>query len=179
MNELTDALSLLFSRKDSRRVFILSTVLFILILLVALNGKNALEVLSFTSLSFVQKISLSLQTLFQLGNTFTLPALLLSVLGSLLGGINLSLAYTYMRLRGEIILRSGLYSGIGLLMAFLGVGCAACGTALLSVLLGFFGFSTMLSVFPYQGEELGYIGIIILLIATYTLSRKVVSPAVC
>ena len=84
-----------------------------------------------------------------------------------------------MRLRGEIILRSGLYSGIGLLMAFLGVGCAACGTALLSVLLGFFGFSTMLSVFPYQGEELGYIGIIILLIATYTLSRKVVSPAVC
>lgn len=82
-------------------------------------------------------------------------------------------------MRGEIILRSGLYSGAGLILAFLGVGCAACGTALISILLGVFGFSTMLQVFPYQGEEVGYIGLLILLIATYSLSQKVAAPSVC
>src|SRR3989344_5102268 len=107
-------------------------------------------------------------TLFDIKNTFTAGSLILATLGSLLGGINLSLAYTYMRLRGEIILHSGLYSGIGLIFAFLGVGCAACGTALFSVILGFFGFSAMLNLLPYQGQEIGYIGLIILCIATYS-----------
>jgi len=96
-----------------------------------------------------------------------------------LGGINISLAYTYMRLRGQIILRSGLYSGIGVFMAFLGIGCAACGTALLSILLGFFGLSAMLNLLPYQGQEIGYIGLIFLSIASYSLAQKVSAPNVC
>jgi hypothetical protein len=85
----------------------------------------------------------------------------------------------YVKVRGEVILKSGLYSGVGLLFAFLGIGCAACGTAFLSVLLSFFGFSAMLSVLPYQGQEIGYVGIIFLCIATYTLAKKVTAPNVC
>lgn len=84
-----------------------------------------------------------------------------------------------MKVRGDLIIQSGLYSGLGLIFAFLGIGCAACGTALLSVVLSFFGFSTMLSVLPYKGEEIGYIGILILCIATYVLAQKVTAPNVC
>ena len=76
-------------------------------------------------------------------------------------------------------MKSGLYSGIGLMVAFLGIGCAACGTAFLSLVLGFFGFSAMLNVLPYQGQEIGYIGLIILCIATYSLAKKVTAPNVC
>ena len=84
-----------------------------------------------------------------------------------------------MRLRGEIVFKSGLYSGIGLILAFLGFGCAACGTALLSVILGFFGFSAMLRLLPYQGLEIGYVGLIFLCMATYTLAQKVAVPNIC
>ena len=84
-----------------------------------------------------------------------------------------------MKIRGEVIIKSGVYSGIGLIFAFLGIGCAACGTAFLSVILGFFGFSTMLNVLPYQGQEIGYIGLIFLSIATYVLANKVMAPRVC
>ena len=150
-----------------------------LLLIVTQNGKGAYALFSFDSLPFSKQLYLFIITLFDLPNSFTPGALILATLGSFLGGINLSLAYTYMKLRGEVILKSGVYSGMGLFTAFLGVGCAACGTALLSVILGFFGFSTMLNVLPYQGQEIGYVGLIFLCFATYFLAKKVTAPNVC
>lgn len=179
MKNLVTGITLIVKRKDSRTVIILSTIVFFFLLLLAVNGKAAYSVFGFDALPFAKRFTLTCSTLFDIRNTFSAGSLILAILGSLLGGINLSLAYTYMRLRGEVIIRSGLYSGIGLLFAFFGVGCAACGTALLSVLLGFFGFSAMLQLLPYQGEEVGYVGLIFLCIATYTLAHKVVEPNVC
>lgn len=179
MKPLVDSLYLIVTRKDSRLVIIVSTVVFFLLLLVAQNGKASSQVLSFDFLPVTKRLSLFFGTFFDFKSTFTSGSLMLAILGSFLGGINLSLAYTYMKIRGRLILRSGLYSGIGLIFAFFGVGCAACGTALVSLIIGFFGFSAMLHVLPYQGEEIGYIGLIFLCIATYSLSRKVMAPNVC
>lgn len=179
MKHLTESLSLIFTRKDSRLVIILSTLALLFILLAAQNGKSSLAVLGFAALPLLDRITLTLSTFFDFTSTFTAGTLLVALLGSLLGGINLSLAYTYMKLRGEVIVKSGLYSGVGLIIAFIGIGCAACGTALLSVVLGMFGFSAMLNIFPYQGQELGYIGLIILILAAYFLSKKVAAPTVC
>lgn len=179
MKQLTSSLTLIFTRRDSRLVIIISTLVFISLLLLVQNGKSALAIYGFDVLPLSKRITLGLATLFDITSTFTTSTLILATLGSFLGGINLSLAYTYMRLRGEVIVKSGLYSGMGLFLAFLGIGCAACGTALLSVILGFFGFSAMLNVLPYQGQEIGYIGLIILVIATYVLAQKVETPNVC
>lgn len=179
MKHLVDSLRLIATRKDSRFVIIIVTILFFLLLLASQNGKEAVEMLSLSSLSIVKRITLFFSTFFDLTSTFTAGSVILAILGSFLGGINLSLAYTYMKIRGEAIIKSGIYSGIGLVFAFLGIGCAACGTALLSVILGFFGFSTMLNVLPYQGQEIGYIGLIFLSIATYVLAQKVMAPRVC
>jgi hypothetical protein len=179
MKEMLYGLRLVMSRKDGVSVIILSSSLFLFLLLLSQNGGPALEVFKLNSLNFSRQLSLATATIFDIGNAFTVSTMILATLGSLLAGINLALAYVYMKTRGELLLKSGLYSGIGLVLALLGIGCAACGTALLSLVLGFFGFSTMLSVFPYQGQEIGYIGLIFLLIATYFLSRKVSAPNVC
>lgn len=179
MQHLATSISLVFGRRDSRLVIVATTIAFLLLLLLVQNGKSASAIASFESLPFMKRSLLALQTFFDFTSTFTPSTLILAVLGSFLGGINLSMAYTYMMVRGETILKSGLYSGTGLFLAFLGIGCAACGTALLSVLLGFFGFSAMLTMLPYQGQEIGYIGLIILVIATYALAKKVAAPNVC
>ncbi len=179
MKPLIDSLQLIAVRKDSRFVIVVSTTIFFLLLLIAQNGKVALEMLSLDSLSFTKRLPLFFSMFFDVHSTFTGGTLMLAVFGSILGGINLSLAYTYIKIRGELIFKSGLYSGIGLILAFLGVGCAACGTAFLSLILGFFGFSTILHFLPYQGQEIGYVGLVVLCIATYSLSRKVTAPAVC
>lgn len=179
MQHLSESISLIAERRDSRLVIILATLLFVLLLLAFQNGGSAYQILQFEAIPLFTRIGLFLKTLFDIHSTFTGSTLILAVLGSFLGGINLSLAYTYVKLRGEIIARSGLYSGMGLLLAIVGIGCAACGTALLSVILGFFGLSAMLNILPYQGVEIGYIGLIILLMATYVLAKKVAAPAVC
>lgn len=179
MKSFLGGLRLIVTRNDSRIVVILATVLFFLVLLCIQNGKAAFDVFSFASLSFGSKMNILFSTLFDFKSTFTKSALTLAILGSVIGGVNVALAYTYVMMRGEIILKSGLYSGLGLVLAFLGVGCAACGTAFLSVVLGFFGFGAVLTMLPYKGEELGYLGIFVLCVATYTLAKKVTTPGVC
>lgn len=179
MKQLIRGLSTLMSRIDSVWVLICSTAIFLLLLLAVQNGSAAMSVLGFDAIEILPRIKLSLSTFFDIQNTFTSSTLILAILGSFLGGLNISLAYTYIRIRGELILRSGIYSGVGLFLAFVGIGCAACGTAFLSVVLGFFGFSAMLQMLPYRGEEVGYIGLIILLIATYVLAKKLDTPNVC
>ncbi len=179
MKPIVDSLYVIVTRRDSRYVIIFSTIIFFLLLLVVQNGKASFDVFSFNFLPFVKRVMLFFRIFFDFKSTFTSSSLILATLGSFLGGINVSLAYTYMKIRGRLILKSGLYSGVGLVFAFLGVGCAACGTAFVSLILGFFGFSAMLHVLPYQGEEIGYVGLIFLCIATYSLSRKVAAPNVC
>ncbi len=179
MKPLIDSLQLIIIRRDSRFVIIVAAAVFFLSLLMTLNGSAAVAAFSLSSLSFMKQLSLFSDTLFDIQSSFSPGVLRLGILGSILGGINLSLAYTYFKIRGESIMKSGLYSGVGLILAFLGIGCAACGTAFLSIILGFFGLSAVLSMLPYQGEEIGYLGLLVLCIATYSLSRKVTAPNVC
>ncbi|MEI6810720.1 MAG: hypothetical protein WCK60_01565 [Candidatus Nomurabacteria bacterium] len=179
MKHIANGITLVFSRKDSRLVLIISTIVFFLLLLLTENGKAAFSVFSFESITYEKQIRLFVSTLFDISNTFSTNSLILATLGSFLGGINISLAYVYVKTRGEIIFKSGLYSGIGLFLAFIGIGCAACGTALIAVLLSFLGLSTMIHILPYQGQEIGYIGIIFLCMATYSLAVKVSSPTTC
>jgi hypothetical protein len=96
-------------------------------------------VFSFTSLSFTKRVSLFLSSLFDVKSSFTTASIILVVLGTVLSALNATLLYSYMRVRGEVIMASGFYSGIGLILAFLGIGCASCGTAFLTFLLSFFG----------------------------------------
>jgi hypothetical protein len=179
MKVLIDALVLVMSRKDSRGVAVASTCLFILLLLAVQNGKSALQIFDLTSLSFVKQVRFFVVTFFDIHSTFTFGTIFLAILGSGIGGINLALLYTYMKIRGGIIMKSGLYSGVGLFLAFIGVGCAACGSVLLSIILGLFGFAAILEKLPYQGQEVGYLGLLLISIATYTLAKKVMAPAVC
>lgn len=179
MKHFVTGLSLIFKRKDTIFVIIFATAFFMLGVLLLQNGKASYTVFDFTFLPLSRRLSMATSTFFDIQNTFTTSTLALVFLGSFLSGINISLAYLYMRLRGQIILHSGLYSGLGLVLAFFGVGCAACGTALLSLILSFFGLSAVLTLLPYHGEEIGYLGVVILCVATYTLARKVALPNVC
>ena len=179
MQKLLLGLHLVLKRSDSRLVFIFASIALLLFVLIIQNGTAALDALGFTALSFITRLQLALSTLFDIKSSFNTSTLILSVLGAVLGGLNISFAYTYMKLRGEVIVKSGLYSGVGLFFAFLGIGCAACGTAFVSLLFGFFGLSGVLHVLPYHGEELGYLGLVVIAIATYVLAHKVSEPNVC
>lgn len=150
MDRMVSSISLVAERKDSRRIIISCATFFMILLLLAQNGNG----------------------------TFHRSAILISLLGSLLAAVNFSLAYTYMHAYGK---RSNDESGDRdghPIYSLVRVGIGMYGTALLSIVLAFFGFSTMLSAFPSESEDIGYISLIILFIATYALARKVSAPKV-
>lgn len=99
---------------------------------------------------------------------------------AILIGINTALVLAYVRMRRDKMRASGVASGVlGTLAGLLGLGCAACGTFVLSPLLVTIGAGGLLTLLPFGGEELKYIGIILLLLSAYLLARDVNKPVVC
>ena len=90
MKHLVTSLRIIVRRKDSRLVIIISTLVFMLLLLLTENGRASYDIFSFDSLSLSKRSMLAISTLFDIKNTFTAGALILAVLGSFLGGINLN-----------------------------------------------------------------------------------------
>lgn len=179
MKKLIDSLHLIIRRNDSLAVMIVSACILFLGMLIIQNGRNAFDIFGFDMLPLGKRLFLATSTLFAIKGSLTYQALLIAALGSILGGVNISLAYTYFRLRGQVIVKSGLFSGFGIIFAFLGIGCAACGTAFVSLLFSFLGLSGVLYVLPFHGQEIGYFGIILVAVSTYVLSQKVMAPNVC
>lgn len=99
---------------------------------------------------------------------------------AILIGINTSLVLAYVRMRRDRMRTTGVASGVlGTLAGLLGLGCAACGTFVLSPLLVTIGAGGLLALLPFGGEELKYTGIILLLLSAYLLARDVNKPSVC
>jgi hypothetical protein len=70
-------------------------------------------------------------------------------------------------------------TGLGSFAAMLGVGCAACGTIVLSSILAMFGAGSFLLLLPLHGAEFGILAVLFLLYAIHALAKAVTAPAVC
>lgn len=65
------------------------------------------------------------------------------------------------------------------LAGVLGLGCAACGSILAWSLAANVGGIGVVTLLPYRGAEIGYIGLGLLAYSAYTLSRAIDKPPVC
>lgn len=99
---------------------------------------------------------------------------------ALLIGINITLTIFYIRLHQSAPSKTGTASSIGgLIASVLGIGCAACGSLLLTSFAASFGGLGALSLLPYGGEEIGYLGAVLLFVSSIVLVRGINKPAVC
>ncbi|MCB9818367.1 hypothetical protein H6787_02670 [Candidatus Nomurabacteria bacterium] len=117
-----------------------------------------------------------------IGTNFTLVSASSTVVIAILFGINVTLLLYYIRKVRDAVsnLRSTGAAGIsGLISGVLGIGCAACGTFVLTSVLALIGAGALVTYLPFKGVEFGFIGIGLLLYSTYSLIRKINSPLVC
>ena len=68
---------------------------------------------------------------------------------------------------------------LGITSSVLGVGCATCGSFLLTSVLSLVGASGTLALLPLGGGEFGLIGVLLLLIAIYITAKQISNPAIC
>ncbi|MES2437007.1 MAG: hypothetical protein V4519_03255 [Patescibacteria group bacterium] len=102
-----------------------------------------------------------------------------TVIISLFFGINIT--FVLFLLKKRISLNRKVFAtGFGGTFAgVIGIGCAACGTFILSSILSVIGASGALALLPLNGGEFGLISIGLLVVSIYLISKTIVQPAVC
>jgi len=117
-------------------------------------------------------------TLTNLALNTTPLRLILLISAAVLAGVNTSLLVFLIRLRLGVGKDIGASIG-GMVVSALGIGCASCGSVLLTAFFGFSAGASMLAAFPLQGAEFTLAGIGLLAASIALLAKKIQNPLVC
>jgi len=131
-----------------------------------------------STLTLWQKTNLITSLLGSLRTNFTPLSRLVTLITAGLAGVQVSLLVYYLRQTAKLQRTMGA-SVVGVVTSMLGVGCASCGSVILTSLIGFGSASAILGVLPFRGQEFGFLGIGILMIAIYLTLKKINDPLAC
>ena len=135
-----------------------------------------------SSVTLSTKIQFMFSLYGSIGTNFTLISATYTVLIATFFGIQIALLTYYIRkARGGVMRIKGLgaMSLGGIISGALGIGCAACGTFILTSVLALFGGAGVLAYLPFGGEEFGIIGAGLLTYSIYLLLKKIDKPLTC
>lgn len=127
-----------------------------------------------------QKISFPLTLLASIRTNFSVLSALYTIAIPILFGVNVAMMIYYMRRRVAAAKGIGMSAGfIGMASGILGVGCAACGSFILTSILSGFGAAGALFLLPLRGGEFGILGVILLAFSIVLLAKQIQNPLVC
>lgn len=134
-------------------------------------------------LPLFDKANILLALIGSIGTNFTVFSALCAVAIAVLFGLNVAVMTYGFRQRRVMATKSG--QGVaatslgGLMSGLFGIGCAACGTLLLSPALAFLGIGTLVILLPFGGEEFGALGVGLLSLSLIISARRIGQPMVC
>lgn len=167
----------------SRTPYIVGAMILVLIVFafaVLLPNLSLLsEVVFNSSASLGTKINLTLSLLGGIRTNFSDLSATYTILIAILVGVNIAMIVYLVRKRSGLG-QSGIAAGAGgIVSGALGVGCAACGSFLLSTILASFGAAGTLALLPLKGGEFGIVSVALLGITLGIVSNKIAEPLVC
>src|SRR3989344_2854511 len=172
------AFSQVFS-KSRYIVLSITTFIFVLSLAIWLPNLNFLHhIVISDTFSSSQKIGIISSVFGSLQTNFTPLSRITTVLVSLLFAINLSF-FTFYFLRAAKLNKEAGIGSSGFLLGLIGIGCASCGSVILTSFLGVATTAGFIGVLPLKGAEFGLLSIFLLAISIYFLSKKIKDPLVC
>jgi hypothetical protein len=115
-----------------------------------------------------------------IATNFTVLSGLYTIATAVLFGTNAAMVIYYLKERRRASTRTGVLAGLGgLASGFVGVGCAACGTLVLSPILSFVGAAGLVALLPFEGQEFGLLGVALLGFSIALVAKKIAEPLVC
>lgn len=139
-----------------------------------------LDVFASSDIQWIDKIWLPINLLGSIATNFSVFSATYTIVISLLLGIYIALLTFFIKKRVKDTKQSGVSTGFfGIASGVLGIGCAACGSFILTSILSVVGGSSLLLILPLQGQEFALIGIMLLTVSVYLLLKKIISPLVC
>lgn len=144
------------------------------------NFKLLWTIWSDSSIALADKITFPVRLLESITTNFTVLSATYTVLIATLIGINVALSVYILRVQKEQLSSVGVTAGtFGILSGTAGLGCAACGSLVVSSLLATAAGAGSLALLPLRGGEFGLLSVGLLAIATYYLARRIVKPLTC
>lgn len=132
------------------------------------------------SIALGDKVILPIRLLESISTNFTVLSASYTIATALLTGINIALIAYILKRQKMRLSSAGVTVGVfGALSGGLGVGCAACGSLVLSSLLATAGGASVLTLLPLKGGEFGIFGVMLLGASAYFLARHITKPPVC
>lgn len=133
-----------------------------------------------SSASTVEKINFLFSLFGSIQTNFSVVSASYTVTIAILFGINIALLVYYIHSRQTSTLGQGTALSVGgLVSGVFGIGCAACGTFILTSLLGISGATGALVFLPFGGKEFGFLGVGLLIYSSYMLLKNIKKPLVC
>ena len=130
--------------------------------------------------SLEAKLNITLSLLGGVRTNFSFLSASYTILIAVLTGINASMIVYLLREKGAVFGQKGSLAGIGgITSGALGIGCAACGSFLLSVILASFGAAGALALLPLKGGEFGVLSVGLLGVTLALVSNGIAKPLTC
>lgn len=172
-------LNLIFKNRKYRDIYFFLIVFFSIIYFIIKNYSSAISVFNFKLFSLNEKIELFIRSIFNIDSLKDLWMLILIILFVLAIALFFTLAIALYKNSKQLSEGKSILSTIFIFISILGLSCASCGIGLLASLLSLFGATYLLNYFPLHGVEIGYLGVIFLMISNYFLLKRVKSPFTC
>jgi hypothetical protein len=144
------------------------------------NISLIVQVMGHPGVPFSQKLDLPISLLGSIATNFTLLSASYTIAIAILFGINVSMIAYFLRRRVDEVTQASMATRLfGITSGVIGMGCAACGSFLLTSMLSLVGASGILAFLPLNGGEFGILGVILLGVSLYMTAKKIQDPAVC
>ena len=156
-------------QKPAYLIWSVCSSLFFLLFLVWLPNLYLLKELFFSKkMGFGEKFLLIFNSFDLINGNFTLVSAVMMLTIAILFSINLALIGYYIQCQKRFLPTGG-FSLLGALSGTLGVGCASCG----SVVLSYLGLSGAITFLPFGGREFRLLAIVLLISSLYVTARKI------
>ena len=144
------------------------------------NWRLIFIVIGSSSVSFTEAVGVLLGLFLSIGTNFTILSAFYTIAIAVLFGINVALLVYYVSMRRGVFQgRGGAFGVGGLISGIFGIGCASCGTFILTAVLSLVGAGGIIAFLPLGGKEFGILGVILIGYATYWTVKKIEEPMVC
>jgi hypothetical protein len=138
------------------------------------------DVFSTPGVALTAKLQIALSLLGGIVTNFNLLSAGYTVAIAVLFGVNAAMIAYLLKQRRALAAGQNFAIGSGgMASGALGIGCAACGSLVVSTALSSFGAAGALALLPLQGEEFGILGAVLLLVSVSLMSKKIAAPISC
>ncbi|OGN14418.1 MAG: hypothetical protein A3J47_03190 [Candidatus Yanofskybacteria bacterium RIFCSPHIGHO2_02_FULL_43_22] len=126
------------------------------------------------------KLKIAVNLLGGISTNFSTLSATYTVAIAILFGINIAMVVYLVRKRRSELAGGGMAAGVGgIASGALGIGCAACGSFILSATFSSLGAVGVLAILPLRGGEFGILSVILPMFSLILISKKIAAPPTC